>query len=462
MSGASKSRSRRGVDRPPQFVMVAFDNCTELDRWDDWSKFFKLVKNKVRVTFFVSGTNFLAESNKQKYTGPGHQPGESLIDFGGSVADVKKRIAFINALYRKGKGGHEFGSHAVGHFHANDDHWSDADWIGEFRSYGGLLDEIAANNGLASGFDFSSSDVRGFRAPFLEAGDALDAALKQFQYRFDTSIDGDADAWPVKDANGVWRFKLASIPVKGYPKKTLSMDYNFLVLQSGGKDDPDHSHWPRYRKEMLDAYMAYFKSNYEGNRAPIHIGHHFAEYQGGTYRLALQAFLKQICTLPEVRCVTYSELRDFLEPLSPETLASYQRGDFPHASLGKFAASKPFADLGPIVAVRVTGSANTLQLRASLVGSDRSRFPGGHFEWRYHGRVVAEDPVFDVSSLPGNSAISIELRFRDKSDVVRWRDTLSLVMRNSGAEIRAEVTCCRGMKLPGFRRRVGPAPALRD
>ena len=341
------------VDRPPQYVMIAFDNCTELDRWDDWSTFLKQIKQMARFTFFVSGTNFLAEPNKEKYQGPHHGPGQSLIDFGGTVQDIDDRIDYINALYKKGRGGQEFGSHAVGHFHAGDDHWNDADWAKEFQSYGELLDNVAANNGLATGFDFSSAEVRGFRAPFLEAGASLDAALKHYQYRYDTSLDGDADAWPAKDANGVLRFNLASIPVPGYPKKTLSMDYNFLVLQSGGDDDPDHSHWPRYGKEMFDAYMAYFKSNYEGNRAPLHIGHHFAEYQGGTYKRALMAFVKAVCNLPEVRCVTYSELRDFLEPLSAATLKAYQAGNFPHASLPRLKSSEAFANLEPIVAVEV-------------------------------------------------------------------------------------------------------------
>jgi hypothetical protein len=27
--------ARAGVDRPPQFVVMAFDNCTELERWQE-------------------------------------------------------------------------------------------------------------------------------------------------------------------------------------------------------------------------------------------------------------------------------------------------------------------------------------------------------------------------------------------------------------------------------------------
>ena len=28
-----------GVDRPPQFIVMAFDNCTELERWQELTDF---------------------------------------------------------------------------------------------------------------------------------------------------------------------------------------------------------------------------------------------------------------------------------------------------------------------------------------------------------------------------------------------------------------------------------------
>jgi hypothetical protein len=162
------------VRRPPQFVLMAFDNCTELDRWSDWNKFVKQRKHKVRFTFFVSGTNFLSEHKRSIYQGPHHGPGEAIINFGGSVEDVRSRIDYVNGLYYKKnrKKGCEFGSHAVGHFHADDEHWDGADWASEFRSYGALLNNIAQNNGLPdnAGFGFSSTAIKGFRAPFLEVG----------------------------------------------------------------------------------------------------------------------------------------------------------------------------------------------------------------------------------------------------------------------------------------------------
>ena len=30
---------RSHVERPPQYVAIAFDNCTELERWQEWTDF---------------------------------------------------------------------------------------------------------------------------------------------------------------------------------------------------------------------------------------------------------------------------------------------------------------------------------------------------------------------------------------------------------------------------------------
>ena len=84
---------------------------------------------------------------------------------------------------------------------------------------------------------------------------------------------------------------------------------------------------------MLDTYLDYFKANYTGNRAPMHIGHHFTDYQSGAYRDALKTFARTVCGLPEVRCVTYKTLADFMDGLDmPDACRPYRAGDFPRAS----------------------------------------------------------------------------------------------------------------------------------
>jgi hypothetical protein len=315
--------------RPPQFIAIAFDNCTELERWQEWSDFAADMNrdgDRVHFTFFVSAVNFIAQQNRHVYEGPRQPRGSARIAFGGSPEDVKRRVDFANALHAAG---HEIASHAVGHFDGRA--WSQAEWDREFRSFEHVLSNVAPNNGLDAGVKlaFPASEIVGFRAPYLATSAGLYAALKDKKFRYDTSDDSAADAWPDK-IDGVWRFNLARLKLANSRRATLSMDYNFFVAQSGAKADPRR--FAYFRDQILQTYVNYFRANYTGNRAPLHIGHHFFDYQGGAYREALKAFARSVCGLPEVRCVTYKALADFMDGLSAETLADYRKGLFARAS----------------------------------------------------------------------------------------------------------------------------------
>jgi hypothetical protein len=172
-------------------------------------------------------------------------------------------------------------------------------------------------------------DVVGFRAPYLAKSAGLYTVLKNNGFRYDTSGVARSDAWPER-IDGVWRFNLAMLRIAGSGRGTLSMDYNFLVAQFGGAVDP--SRYNLAREQTLQTYLHYFRSNYSGNRAPLHIGHHFAGYVGGAYNAALKSFARAVCGLPEVRCVTYAKLADFMDRQSPETLAAYRKGEFARAA----------------------------------------------------------------------------------------------------------------------------------
>src|SRR5262249_47447140 len=188
-------------------------------------------------------------------------------------------VAYVNDLYRNG---HEIASHAVGHF--NGAAWSAGDWQREFRAFGDIVDNVVSNNGLPeSKLAFGAADVIGFRAPYLAKGAGLYSALRANGFRYDTSGVGHADAWPEK-VDGLWRFNLAMLRIQGLGRGTLSMDYNFFVAQSRAADDPRR--YEAAREQMLQTYLHYFKTNYAGNRAPLHIGHHFMNYQGGAYNEA--------------------------------------------------------------------------------------------------------------------------------------------------------------------------------
>ncbi len=335
--GVGSAQAAPAVERPPQFVAIAFDNCTELERWQEWTDFAAELNRsgeRVRFTFFVSGINFLSNAKKHLYQGPKQSRGASRINFGGSADDVRKRVGFMNALHRDG---HEIASHAVGHFDGRG--WSEAAWTSEFKSFDGLLDEVARNNELSpgDGLAFGAKDVVGFRAPYLAHSPGLYATLNQRGYRYDTSGTMPASAWPEK-RDGIWRFNLAEIRMAGSRRATLSMDYNFLVAQSGAA--PIASRREQFRQQMLDSYLNYFRANYTGNRAPIHIGHHFSDYQNGAYREALKQFARSVCGLPEVRCVTYKALADYMDSLRPEMLAAYRKGEFARASAPVFAGAE--------------------------------------------------------------------------------------------------------------------------
>jgi hypothetical protein len=317
-----------GVNRPPQFIVIAFDNCTELERWRELTDFAAELNQdgeRIHFTFFVSGINFLADPYRNVYEGPHQRRGYSRINFGGSIEQVRQRVDYVNALHRSG---HEIASHAVGHF--NGAAWSAGDWQKEFRAFGDIVDRVGPNNGLAeSKLMFSASDVIGFRAPYLAKGAGLYSALKANGFRYDTSGVGHSDDWPEK-VDGLWRFNLAMLRIQGSGKGTLSMDYNFFVAQSRAANDPRR--YEIAREQMLQTYLQYFKANYAGNRAPLHIGHHFMNYQGGAYNEALKSFARAVCGLPEVRCVTYAKLADFMDQQTAETLAAYRKGDFARAA----------------------------------------------------------------------------------------------------------------------------------
>jgi hypothetical protein len=165
--------------------------------------------------------------------------------------------------------------------------------------------------------------------PYLAKGPALYGALKANGFRYDTSGAAHADAWPEK-IDGIWRFNLAMLRIQGLGRGALSMDYNFFMAQSRALDDPRR--YEAARQQTLQTYLHYFKANYAGNRAPLHIGHHFMNYQGGAYNEALKSFARAVCGLPEVRCVTYARLADFLDRQNAETLAAYRKGDFARAA----------------------------------------------------------------------------------------------------------------------------------
>lgn len=356
------------VQRPLQFVMLAFDGSEIKERWDETRAFAKA--NDIKFTYFISGVMFVGRNREGSptkddapygYWGPSHNPGYSDIGFSafqpGNKNDnqpyIVDRIQEMNSAKAEG---HELGSHLNGHFDGTN--WTEQDWdqeIGDFNrlvftpKYTGSRENFASAPFDRSKYinqskmNYKVTDILGFRAPLLSQNKNLYPVLEKYHYVYDTSKVAQPNYWPEKivytpGMPGIWNFALAELNLANRQTwqqlHTLTMDYNFWVSQqtpehrSNPIDESDPKKQAFLQQQMLDTYRAYFKANYDGNRAPINIGHHFALWNHGIYWSAMQSFAKEVCNLKDVRCITYSQFVKFMEALTPKELAAYRAGSF--------------------------------------------------------------------------------------------------------------------------------------
>lgn len=321
------------VPRPDQYVVLAFDGSKDLGMWQetrDFAKSSSRDKKHLLFTYFINSTYYLSSTHATSYQGPGVEPGRSAIGFGGTLDDVLNRFLQTNGARREG---HEIANHAAGHFDGSK--WNSADWRWELDQFYAMLFQIFDYNHVDAGvtkrlekeWTFTAADITGFRAPQLGQNQDLYEALPQYGMQYDTSLTADPTRWPSRNKHGTWSFPLAYIPIEGTSNRTLAMDYNFYFSMSGGK--PDLPNAKNYEEQMFYSYVNYFYDNYNGNRAPVNIGHHFSKWNGGAYWKALKRFAHQVCGLPEVQCVTYQELVQFMNQVeSQQLLKTYQAGAY--------------------------------------------------------------------------------------------------------------------------------------
>ncbi len=298
--------------RPDQLVLVSFDDCGDLGRWATWSEFASRHPS-VAFTFFVSGASFVPDEAWEDYRGPGRRPGAAEIDFGGTPDDVRQRLEYASALAAKG---HEIASHAVGHF--NGQRWTRRDWLDEFDAFDACLAK-AARSLSPRGAAQPLAAMKGFRAPYLGHGDALFEALAERGFRYDASAPNQ-QSWGARDHNGLWRFGLSAFALEGFDRLTTGMDFNVWQAhqQVGWSAEPG----PLHGWNMLESYLAAFRTRYLGDRRPLQIGQHFLGFSKGAYDEALMRFIEIASTLPHVRFVTYSALADTLEANAPSGVAA--------------------------------------------------------------------------------------------------------------------------------------------
>lgn len=311
------------VERPPQYVSLAFDGSKSTSMWKSTLDFAR--QNDIKFTYFVSSVYFIDNANKRTYVAPKLGAGKSAIGFGGTAEDIKARNAWMEKAIAEG---HEMAGHANGHFDGSK--WSLQDWLNELAQFQLFMFEAPKYGGVKNMqiWDYAYSNPSfGFRAPQLGHNASMFKALKSTGYKYDTSKIKRMDQWPVKNSDGLWEFALAGLKMSRSGKNTASMDYNLYVAQSGGTKG-NASNYKKWEDEVFETYMNYFKNNYLGNRAPIDIGHHFSLWNGGIYWNAMQRFAQAVCHLPEVICGTYQDLLSFVESKPSSMLQAYQNGNF--------------------------------------------------------------------------------------------------------------------------------------
>ncbi|MGC2998886.1 hypothetical protein ACPF8X_11080 [Streptomyces sp. G35A] len=330
--------------KPPQFVVFSWDGAGE-DGQKLFSHFRKVAReNNATMTYFLSGVYLLPEEKRDLYHPPQHSPGRSDIGFNDlqGVADTVKqlRLAWLE--------GNEIGTHFNGHFCGSGrgvGEWSVSDWKDEIAQAKRFVKTWKTNTGMRNSaplpFDYDKELV-GARTPCLEGRKNFLKAARDLGFRYDTSGVND-QVWP-KKKQGLWDLSMQLVPFPGHSYEQLTMDYNFMVNQSGATTKGDPAKHELWGDQMRDGLLRGFQRAYRGNRAPLIIGNHFESWNGGTYMRAVEEVVEAVCTKREVRCVSFRQLADWLDAQDPATLAKLRTlgvGEAPEQGWKSFLSGSP-------------------------------------------------------------------------------------------------------------------------
>ncbi|MET9180815.1 hypothetical protein ABZX88_21705 [Kitasatospora aureofaciens] len=314
-------------EKPPQFVVFSWDGGLE---GDDhlFSRFRKLgAENNAQMTYFLSGIYTLPKSKRTLYHPPQHDPGAASIDYA-TDAHIKDTLEQLRLAWLDGN---EIGTHFNGHFcgKKGGDDWSAEEWKSELDQAVSFVTNWKTNTGYKDlpplPFDYTKELVGG-RAPCLEGQKNLLPAEKAAGFRYDASSPGEFQVWPSKKG-GIWNFPLQMVPFPAKESQGLSMDFNFLAGQSGNTTKGDPKKFDEWEKETRDSYLAGFERVYNGSRAPLFIGNHFEDWNGGIYMQAIEDVVKDVCHRDGVRCVTFRQVADWLDVQDPKVLDKLRQLD---------------------------------------------------------------------------------------------------------------------------------------
>jgi len=275
-------------------VNIALDGSENIAVWKDTLDFAK--ENSVKFTFFIVGVHLLQDSLANLYDPPMHQRGRSDVGFGGDKARVESRLNMLRRAFREG---HEIAGHGNGHWDGSE--FTYEDWTSELRQFDYFFRNAYEINGIVDPdpqeWNVIADSIVGFRAPLLINNKEMYKALKDMGYLYDTSLVLALTPKFQYRYNDIIIFPLNSLNTD--LGKTISMDYNFLMLDKGREAGAG--------ARMLKEYRRYFsQARAEGN-APVQIGHHFARWNEGAYWWALKEIIREHCKSEFTSCVTFSE-----------------------------------------------------------------------------------------------------------------------------------------------------------
>jgi hypothetical protein len=323
--GQLKAVPLKPGEKPPQFVVFSWDGALAGDDnlFDHYRQMAK--RYNAHMTFFLTGIYLLPKDKRNLYDPPQHDKGSAAISYP-TDDHIRTTIEELGEAWREGN---EIGTHFNGHFCGakGGGDWSVAEWKQEIEEFNSFLENWKTNTGFTDmdPLPFDVKAVTGGRAPCLEGQKNLLKAVKGFGYRYDASSPGAYQVWPAKK-EGVWDFPLQMLPFND-EYQALSMDFNFLYNQSDGKTDGDPAMHSTWQRETIDTYMSGFNRVYYGSRAPLFIGNHFEQWNGGIYMNAVDEIIKNVCTKKDVKCVSFQELADWMDVQKPSTLANLRNLD---------------------------------------------------------------------------------------------------------------------------------------
>ncbi|MFG2003614.1 hypothetical protein ACGFNU_31075 [Spirillospora sp. NPDC048911] len=310
-------------ERPPQFVVFSWDGAGEDDN-RLFSRFRRLGHELgITQTFFLSGVYLLPRSERMRYRPPGKPRGASDIGYLGRKS-IRRTLVQLRQSWAEGN---EIATHFNGHFcgPTGVGSWSPAQWRSEITQAKWFVQHWRTTTGWTTArplpFDYDKELIGG-RTPCLEGRTNVLKAGRSMGFRYDSSGNG-VQVWPRK-RYGLWNLPLQEIPMPGQSYEVLSMDYNFLANQSTSYQGPAAKR-PRWKRQMRAGLMSGFARAYSGNRAPMILGNHFEQWNGGIYMDVVEDVMRAVCTKKEVRCVSFRQLVDWLDAQDPRTLHAFRK-----------------------------------------------------------------------------------------------------------------------------------------